>query len=431
MSFADLAGGPQNIIGGPFGSNLTQADYTSNGIPVIRGSNMGQFGRYLGGRYAFVSHAKSDALSSNQVRPGDVVVTQRGTMGQVSIVPAGQYERYVVSQSQMGIRVEGSDPLFVYYLLSSKSFLDYLDGTTIETGVPHINMGILRSWKVIVPPKAEQARISAILSVLDEKIELNRRIVETVEEMMQALFKSWFVDFDPVRARAEGRPVNLPENVAALFPQCFDEDGLPTGWTTKSMLAQANWINGAAYKDMHFSISFDALPVIKIAELKNGITESTKRTSTDLGERYRIGDGELLFSWSGSPDTSIDTFLWVNGDAWLNQHIFAVRPNGTVSRAYLFSMLKAFKSELIEIARNKQTTGLGHVTRQDLNRLLVSCGGLDVLEAFESAVEPLFDGLHAALREAQKLAQLRDALLPKLISGELRIKSAEAAVEAA
>lgn len=120
-TFSELVGGRQNIIGGPFGSNLTQADYVPKGVPVIRGSNMGQMGRYIGGEYAYVSPEKSDALASNQVVPGDIVVTQRGTMGQVSIVPSGQYDRYVISQSQMGVRVEGSDTLFIFYLLKSRA----------------------------------------------------------------------------------------------------------------------------------------------------------------------------------------------------------------------------------------------------------------------------------------------------------------------
>ena len=431
QTFAELVGGRNNIVGGPFGSNLTQADYTAAGVPVIRGSNMGQAGRYIGGEFAYVSTEKAARLISNQVDPGDIIVTQRGTMGQVSVVPPHPSIKYIVSQSQMGVRVRESDPMFVYYLLRSSLFRDFLEGATIQTGVPHINMGLLRGWKVATPELPSQLRIAELLGTIDDKIELNQRMAETLQEVARALFKSWFVDFDPIRAKAEGRPTGLPDEVAALFPNSLDESGLPEGWSSESVLDQSDWVNGAAYKDMHFSDASDALPVVKIAELKNGITRTTRYTNTDLGERFRIGTGELLFSWSGSPDTSIDAFIWVNDEAWLNQHIFAVRPVAGRTRAYLFAMLKYLKNELIEIARNKQTTGLGHVTRQDLARMQIQSGGPAVLAAFEARIVPIYERLQAALKEIYTLVTLRDTLIPNLISGKLRVGDVEKRIVAA
>lgn len=295
----------------------------------------------------------------------------------------------------------------------------------------NINLQTLGRLELAIPPLLEQIQIGQLLGSLDDKIELNRHMAETLEAMARALFRSWFVDFDGVRAKAEGRPTGLPDEITALFASSFRDNGMPKGWTSKSVLDQAEWVNGAAYKDMHFSDAPDALPVVKIAELKNGVTPTTKHTNTDLGDQYRIRPGELLFSWSGSPDTSIDTFIWVEGDAWLNQHIFAVRPNGNATRAYLFAMLKFLKNDLIEIARNKQTTGLGHVTRQDLARIQVCTGGAAVLAAFEAAVDPIYGRLQAALKETHALMLLRDTLLPKLISGELRISDAQARKSAA
>ncbi|HRI90512.1 MAG TPA: restriction endonuclease subunit S [Accumulibacter sp.] len=317
-----------------------------------------------------------------------------------------------------------------YLLLGHKSTLsEKVDAAGHGTG--RLALDALLSIPVLLPRRAEQTAIANLLGSLDDKIELNRRMAATLEEMARALFKSWFVDFDPVRAKAEGRAPGLPAATAALFPNTFGEDGLPVGWQEQSLLDQATWVNGAAYKDMHFSDAPDALPVIKIAELKNGITESTRWTNTDLGERYKITEGELLFSWSGSPDTSIDTFVWVHGTAWLNQHVFAVRPNGQASDATLFALLKYLKPVLIEIARDKQTTGLGHVTRQDMMRLKVCVADPSVRAAFDRVAEPLFARLKLVLKECARLAALRDTLLPKLISGELRIKDANGAVEAA
>ena len=176
---------------------------------------------------------------------------------------------------------------------------------------------------------------------------------------------------------------------------------------------------------MHFTDAPEALPVIKIAELKAGVTNNTKFTNTALNKKFRISDGELLFSWSGNPDTSIDTFIWAGGNAWLNQHIFAVRQNGRKSTTFLYSMLKCLKPQFTEIARNKQTTGLGHVTQQDLKRLMVCTGTPEILIAFDEIAEPIYSLTYSNLIENGRLTQTRDLLLPKLMSGEIRLREAE------
>ncbi len=266
---------------------------------------------------------------------------------------------------------------------------------------------------------------------LIDKIDLNRRMNETLEAMARAIFKDWFVDFGPTRSKMEGRTPYLSPEIWALFPDRLDDEGKPEEWAEEPVHDQAVWVNGAAYKDMHFSADTDALPVIKIAELKNGITASTRFTNTDLGERYKIENGELLFSWSGNPDTSIDTFIWAMGDGWLNQHIFAVRPNGKRSKNFLYAMLKELRSEFAEIARNKQTTGLGHVTQQDLIRLRVVVADNAIQSSFDKIIDPLVERILSNQLETHTLAATRDLLLPKLMSGEIRVQDAERELAAA
>ena len=279
----------------------------------------------------------------------------------------------------------------------------------------------------------EREAIGNLLSALDDKIELNRRMNATLESMAQALFRDWFVDFGPVRAKMaqsasgaenehESREPYLAQEVWNLFPDKLDEDGKPEGWEFEAVIDQADWINGAAYKNMHFSDATDALPVIKIAELKNGVTGKTAQTATDLGSRYLINDRELLFSWSGNPDTSIDTFLWSGGKAWLNQHIFAVRENGKRSKPFLHAMLKFLKPDFSKLARNKQTTGLGHVTKADMKRILICTASRSVHQAFDELITPIFNQAFLLQMESRTLAQIRDLLLPKLMSGELRVE---------
>lgn len=326
---------------------------------------------------------------------------------------------YVKPKTDLDIR-------WLYYAIIHHKLGEIDDGSPI----PSTTRAAVYIEDVDIPPLAEQREIAATLGVLDDKIELNRKTAATLEEMARALYRSWFVDFDPVRARAEGRsPAHMDAATSALFPDSLGDDGLPVGWERRALIAQANWVNGAAYKNMHFSGERDALPVVKIAELKAGITTGTRFTATDLGARYKINRGELLYSWSGNPDTSIDAFIWQFGPAWLNQHIFAVRENGSMSRAMLFMMLKHFNADLCEIARNKQTTGLGHITKKDMETFLVVLPSSEVLQAFESSALPLFGKYCQTLYETQSLASLRDTLLPRLMSGELRVGAARELIE--
>ena len=296
------------------------------------------------------------------------------------------------------------------------------------TGLGHVTIQDLKMMMAGVPDLYEQSAIVGIVGPLQNKIDLNRRMNETLEAMARAIFKDWFVDFGPTRAKMEGRAPYLAQEIWDLFPDALDDEGKPAGWDMVSVYAQARWTNGAAYSKRHFNNEPDSLPIVKIVELKNGITKNTNFTNINLGEKYKVGDGDLLFSWSGNPDTSIDAFIWSGGAAWLNQHIFSIKKNGACSTVLLNVLLKYLKPEFSEIARNKQTTGLGHVTVEDLKRMSICLGDEQIRLGFDALAGPLDREFRNNIFESQTLAKTRDLLLPKLMSGEIRIKDAEKAV---
>ena len=191
----------------------------------------------------------------------------------------------------------------------------------------------------------------------------------------------------------------------------------------------ATYINGAAYKAFDPNLEHRRLPIIKIAELKSGVTAQTAYSEVAMPEKYRIQTGDILFSWSGNPDTSIDTFVWTYDQAWLNQHIFRVLPLAAEERSFLLQTLKHLRPVFAELARNKQTTGLGHVTVSDLKRLQIIKPEWSVLKHFDSVVAPIHDNIFFNEQKAQTLATLRDTLLPRLISGQLRLPEAETLLE--
>ena len=273
-----------------------------------------------------------------------------------------------------------------------------------------------------------------MIGSLDDRITLLRETNATLEAIAQALFKSWFVDFDPVRAKAEGlEPEGMDAATAVFFPDSFEESELglvPIGWATQPIYGMASYINGAAYKAFEPNAERRGLPIIKIAELKAGVTSKTAFSDVVMPEKYLIKTRDILFSWSGNPDTSIDTFVWGHDPALLNQHIFRVLPNIPTERSFVLQTLKNLKPVFAELARNKQTTGLGHVTVADLKRLHVVNPPEAVIEQFNNCVETIHQMNFGNEQQAKTLTQLRDTLLPRLISGQLRLPEAEAQIEA-
>jgi type I restriction enzyme S subunit len=350
---------------------------------------------------------------------------------------------FIVIRGKDGV----TDNHYAYYLTKWEEFRQFAIGQmTGSSGRQRVPADSLSGFQAPVPPLPEQKAIAHVLGSLDDKIEMNRQMNATLEAMAQALFKSWFVNFDPVidNALAAGNPIPdeiqarasvreslgdarkpLPEHLQNLFPAAFtntEELGwIPEGWAAQPLYSIASFINGAAYKNFHFTDEAGALPVVKIAEVKGGISSQTKFTKTELAEKYRIDDGDILFSWSGNPDTSIDTFVWTGGRGWLNQHIFRVALMAVEDRNFVYYQLKLLRPVFAEIARNKQTTGLGHVTAQDMKRLPIIHPPEPIKIAFNKLVSPLFDRWYANLIHNRDLAKTLDTLLPKLLSGELRL----------
>jgi type I restriction enzyme S subunit len=428
--------GKRSTASGPFGSNLVSRDYTESGVPVIRGGNMSN-GRWVGGDFAWVSEDKAEELSANLAFPGEIVFTQRGTLGQVCLVPDGPYNKYVLSQSQMKLRVNLSicDPLFMLYQFASPGQQAYIDLNAIMVGVPHTNLGILRDTPCQVPPLSTQKAIAHILGTLDDKIELNRKNNETLEAMAKALFKSWFVDFDPVRAKAEGRHTGLSAEISDLFPDSFEDSELgeiPSGWKVGTIASSV----GEVFDGPH------ATP--KEAEEGNvflGIKNMTG-SSLNLSDVKLIGHDDWS-QWTRRVEPRADDIVFTY-EAALG--LFAVIPHG----------LKCCLGRRMALIRTKAPNGAPHfwfhqfiakpfqkvieersIHGATVNRTpLTEFPGYPILEppenlrlAFDHTVSSLWARINAAANQTSSLTSLRDTLLPKLISGELRIPDAEKMLE--
>ena len=349
--------------------------------------------------------------------PG-VVIGRSGSIG------GGQYIQsdYWPLNTTLWVKdFKGNNPRYCYYLLKSLDFSTFNAGS----GVPTLNRNHIHPLPVLLPALQVQRAIVSTLGALDDRIALLRETNSTLEAIAQALFKSWFVDFDPVRAKAEDRdPEGVLPEVDDLFPSEFEDSelgGIPKGWRTKSVYDLAEYVNGAAYKAFSPNTERRGLPIIKIAELKAGVTSQTAHSDKEMPEKYRIQAGDILFSWSGNPETSIDTFVWPHSAGWLNQHIFRVIVNDAQERVFVLQVLRHLRPVFAGIARNKQTTGLGHVTIADMKRLLVAIPDRAVLGLFVDQVAPIQRRVFENEQQALNLTELRDTLLPRLMSGKLHI----------
>ena len=338
------------------------------------------------------------------------------------------YEHYLLSTNTTRLRVDPkkANPLFVYYYFTWSRTVDHR--LRLLTRNPSNRFSTAQTLRISlsIAPLSEQRAIAHILGTLDDKIELNRRMNETLEAMARAIFKSWFVDFDPVRAKAEGRDPGLPKHIADLFPDRFEDSELgeiPARWEVRSLDKIANYLNGLALQKFPLN-GEESLPAVKIAQLRAGHTKGADRVGTNLPPEYVIEDGDVLFSWSGS----LEVEIWCGGRGALNQDLFKVT-SALFPKWFVYLWTRHHLSDFQNTAANKATT-MGHIQRQHLTEAKALVPPANLLNAMNQQFAPLIDKLVANRVESRSLAALRDTLLPKLLSGELRVQDAATKAEA-
>ncbi|MDA8064552.1 MAG: restriction endonuclease subunit S [Thermaerobacter sp.] len=197
-------------------------------------------------------------------------------------------------------------------------------------------------------------------------------------------------------------PTTMGSNGGLYHPDYPDE------WERRSLYSLAEWVNGLAFRDIQFSRF--GMPVIKIAEIKDGISGQTKFTVQTFDDSVRVRPGDLLFSWSGQPETSIDSFWWRGPEGWLNQHIFRVTPIKGIDSTFIFYLLRYLKPNFVAIARNKQTTGLGHVTKRDLENIEAAYPEIPEQRAIAHILGTLDDKIELNRRMNQTLEAIAQAI---------------------
>lgn len=293
---------------------------------------------------------------------------------------------------------KGNDPKFLYYLCQTMPFANFGGGSA----VPTLNRNHIHPLETKIPVKVEdQRRIASILSSLDRKIELNNKINADLEEMAQAIFKNWFVDFEPFK---DGKFVDSELGM------------IPEGWKVGTLTEIASYMNGLAMQKYPPENIEDSLPVLKIKELGQGFCGTdSDRCSCNIKDECKIHNGDVIFSWSGT--LLVD--VWCGGDCGLNQHLFKVTSNDYPKWFYYY-WTKYHLQEFIHIAKDKAVT-MGHIKRGHLEEALVAIPDNDSMEKAHELFEPILSKMISLRLENSRLSLLRDTLLPRLMSGELEI----------
>ncbi|MBK8213690.1 MAG: restriction endonuclease subunit S [Myxococcales bacterium] len=415
------------------GYRVTNAELGKSGTPFVRGGDIGTDGEIDTNVVDHVREEFTDRIRAKLSATGDVAFITKGTVGRVGFIRKDQPN--VVFAPQVcywrSLNPARIDSRFLYYLLKGADFQANLSAvkTHGSMAADYVSLTDQQSFLLTLPPPDEQRAIAHILGTLDDKIELNRRTNETLEAMARALFKSWFVDFDPVHAKKAGRkPEGMDAETAALFPDDFEDSEMgkiPRGWKAVPLDTIADFLNGLALQKFPAAPGEPSLPVIKIAQLRKGAVDGADRASRSVPMQYVVKDGDLLFSWSGT----LEVAVWCGGEGALNQHLFKVTSKTTPPWFY-HGWLLHHLADFRQIAADKATT-MGHIQRGHLTRAIVALPSGKTLQSGGAALASLAARSLSVRKNSQTIAALRDALLPQLLSGSLRVPEAMRLVEKA
>lgn len=293
------------------------------------------------------------------------------------------------------------NPRILKYYTHSKPYFDWVN--SFDTGATrgNINAKTYGDMEIELPSRKVQDKIVSILSSLDRKIELNNKINADLEEMAQAIFKNWFVDFEPFK---DGKFVDSELGM------------IPEGWKVGRLTEIASYMNGLAMQKFPPENDEDSLPVLKIKELGQGFCGTdSDRCSCNIKDECKIHNGDVIFSWSGT--LLVD--VWCGGDCGLNQHLFKVTSKDYPKWFYYY-WTKHHLQEFIHIAKDKAVT-MGHIKRGHLEEAMVAIPDNDSMEKAHELFEPILSKMISLRLESSRLSLLRDTLLPRLMSGELEV----------
>lgn len=364
------------------------SDYVKSGVPFIMANNLSN-GIVDYTNCAYISQQQANTLRKGFAHPGDVLLTHKATIGRTAIVD-DRYDTIILTPQVTYYRVKnGISNRYLKYYFDTSTFQQTL-ANWAGSGSTRAYLGITaqRKLPIVLPPLEQQVRIADILTAFDDKITLNTAINNNLEQRAQALFANEFLTLET----------------------------LPDGWKQASLIDIADYLNGLAMQKYRPTADETGIPVLKIKELRQGCCDdNSELCSPSIKSEYIIYDGDVIFSWSGS--LLVD--FWCGGICGLNQHLFKVT-SSKYNKWFYYAWTKHHLDRFIAVAADKATT-MGHIKRDELSKAEVLIPNEADYKRIETLLQPIYDLIIANRIENKKLAETRDTLLPRLMSGELDV----------
>lgn len=405
----------EEIAMGPFGSNIKVDNFIDFGIPVLNGSNLQGF-KLNEDSFNYVSEEKADSLGRANAFRGDVVITHRGTLGQIVYIPLdSKYERYIISQSQFRLRLNQNiiRPDFFVYFFHTRIGQHRILMNASQVGVPALARptSTFKEITIPVPPMEIQNRVMAILLSLDDKIELNRRINEILEQQAQALFKSWFVDFEPFK---NGQFVDS------------ELGRIPERWEIGTIGDYCKIRSGFAFKSSWWTDK--GIKIVKIKNISSiGILNMedcsyVNKENTLKAKDFSLQSGDLLIAMTGATIGKFCLVPLLKEEMYVNQRVgkFFLGENPISKVPFIYGLLKN-KNIISQIINKGQGSAQPNISANDIESIPIILPTKEIISKYNKLVSPYFSLLIENLNQCDNLSNLRDTLLPKLMSGELQV----------
>jgi type I restriction enzyme S subunit len=389
------------------------APLTDTGIPLIATNCIKETGLYpTYEKIRFVSKDVYDNWFRDHPKTNDIIIVNKGTPGLVCLVP--NPVNFCIAQDMIAIRANEKKIYFkfLFAYLRSPFFKHQVDINNVGTTIPHLKKTWFSKLFIPIPSYQEQRVIGDSYYNLSKKIDLNQKINQTLESIGQAIFKHWFVDFEFPDENGNPYKSSGGEMVDSELGE------IPKGWKIRSLDQIAKYLNGLALQK-YPPEKDEYLSVIKIRELKQGITQQTDRASINIPNEYIIEDGDIIFSWSGS----LEVVIWGEGTGALNQHLFKISSQEYPKWFYYYQTLR-FLPSFRQTAADKATT-MGHIKRSHLSESKVPIPSQDVIKKAGQLLNPIMETIINNKINSRYLINIRNSLLPKLMSGKIRVNIPE------
>ena len=366
--------------------------FEKSGINFIKSESLVDGKTIDKSKFAFISERTHERLKRSQIEENDILFSMAGMflgktgIATAEVVPANTNQAVAI------IRVDDTKANYeyVYYYLNQKSVIHTINTTSAQSAQPNINLKQIGKIKINLPDRKKQDQIVSLLSAIDLKISNNVEINDNLLEQMQALYKSWFVDYRPFGGV------------------------MPTSWTQTGIYSLANIIYGAPFASKQFNTEGNGRPIIRIRDLKD--QQFATYTTEVHPKGYLLHPGDIVVGMDGE----FRPYIWGNDEAWLNQRVCVFenkRPNG---KAFLYFTIKPL---LFAIEQTQVATTVIHIGKKDFDAFEIMLPDTELLDAFDVITTPMVEQIVSNSIENKRLAIMRDALLPKLMSGEINVSN--------